>query len=130
MIHEGQRLAFGFEPGDDLPGVHSQLDDLEGNRTPNRLLLFGHIDRPEAALADELENLVMADDRPRPLRQRRVGRRCVRRVRPVRIRGRDVLTTQETPRFLFSRQQRFYFRAQCNVVPALAVQKLCLFLGG
>jgi phosphoserine / homoserine phosphotransferase len=31
MIHQRQGLAFGLEPGDDLPGVHAQLDDLRGD---------------------------------------------------------------------------------------------------
>ena len=29
MVHHRQRLALRLEPGDDLPGVHAQLDDLE-----------------------------------------------------------------------------------------------------
>src|SRR5947209_5154467 len=29
MVHHGQRLPFGFKAGDDLFGVHPELDDLE-----------------------------------------------------------------------------------------------------
>ena len=29
MLHQGQRLPFGFKPGQDLPGVHALLDDLD-----------------------------------------------------------------------------------------------------
>ena len=49
MVHHGQGLALGFEPGDDALGVHAQLDDLERHAPPHRLLLFGHIDHAAAA---------------------------------------------------------------------------------
>ncbi len=29
MIHERERLTFRFESGNDAPGVHAQLDDLD-----------------------------------------------------------------------------------------------------
>jgi hypothetical protein len=55
MIHHGQGLPFGSEPGDYLPGVHAQLNDLESDSAPDRFLLFGHVDHPTAALADLLQ---------------------------------------------------------------------------
>ena len=61
MVHERQRLALGLEPGDDLLGVHAQLDDLEGDPAADGLLLLGQIDHPAAALADLLEQLVAAN---------------------------------------------------------------------
>ena len=61
MVHEGQGLALGLEPGDDLLGVHAQLDDLEGHPAADRLGLLGHIDHPAAALADLFQQLVVAD---------------------------------------------------------------------
>ena len=61
MVHQRQRLALGLEPGNDLFGVHAQLDDLEGHPPLHRLLLLGHIDHPAAALADLLQQLVPAD---------------------------------------------------------------------
>ena len=61
MVHQRQRLAFGFEAGDDLPGVHAQLDDLEGDAAAHRFLLLGHIDHAAAAFADLLEQLVAAN---------------------------------------------------------------------
>ena len=61
MIHHRQRLPLRFEPGDDLPGVHAQLDDLERDAAAHRLLLLGHVDHPTAAFADLLEQLVAAD---------------------------------------------------------------------
>ena len=51
VIHHGQGLAFGFEAGDDLLGIHPQLDDLEGDAAAHRFVLLGDIDDPAAALA-------------------------------------------------------------------------------
>ena len=31
MIHHRQGLSLGLEPGHDFPGVHTRLDDLEGD---------------------------------------------------------------------------------------------------
>ena len=36
MIHHGQRLPLGFEAGDDLLGVHAQLDDLQRDAAAHR----------------------------------------------------------------------------------------------
>ena len=63
MIHHGQCLTFGFEPGDDLLGIHPQLDDLQGDLTRDRLGLFGHVNDPHTAHADFLKQLVAANDR-------------------------------------------------------------------
>ncbi len=64
MVHERQGLPFRFEPGDNLPGIHAGLDDLEGDLAAHRLFLFGHEDDAEAAFAELLEQLVRADDGP------------------------------------------------------------------
>src|SRR6266404_3881176 len=61
MVHQRQRLAFGLKASDDLPGVHAQLDDLEGDPAVDRLLLFSHIDHTAAALANLLKEFVSAD---------------------------------------------------------------------
>ena len=61
MIHHGQRLPLGLEAGDDLLGVHAQLDDLERDAPAHRLLLLGHIDHAAAAFADFLQQLVAAE---------------------------------------------------------------------
>ena len=61
VIHQGQRLPLGLEPGDDLPGIHPRLDDLQGNPAADRLALFGDINNPHAAFADLLPKLVGAD---------------------------------------------------------------------
>ena len=60
MVHHRQRLALGLEPGDDLPAVHAQLDDLEGDAAFDRLALLGHPDFAKAAFADLLQQLVAA----------------------------------------------------------------------
>jgi len=61
MLHHRQRLALSFEAGDDLPGVHAQLDDFERNAAANRFFLFRHIDDAAPAFADLLEEFVVAD---------------------------------------------------------------------
>src|SRR5207249_3881080 len=65
--HQRQSLALGFEAGDDLFGVHAQLDDLERQAPLDRLRLLGHIDHAAAAFADLLEELVASDVVARPL---------------------------------------------------------------
>ena len=61
MVHEGQGLAFGLEAGDHLARVHAGLEHLEGHLAAQRLLLLGHEDDAEAALADLFQQLVGAD---------------------------------------------------------------------
>ena len=58
MIHHRQRLPLRLKPGDDALGVHAQLDDLERHLPAHRFLLFRQINRPAAALADFLQQLV------------------------------------------------------------------------
>jgi len=43
--------AFSLEAGDELFGVHPQLDDLERNLTPHRFRLLGQVDYAETAFA-------------------------------------------------------------------------------
>jgi len=61
MIHHGQRLPLDFEAGDDLFGVHAQLDDLQRHSAADRLLLLGHINNAEAAFTDHLQQGVAAN---------------------------------------------------------------------
>ena len=68
MVHHRQRLPLGLEAGDDLLGVHAELDDLERDAAAHRFLLFGHIDDAAAAFADLLEQFVAADAVAGPLR--------------------------------------------------------------
>ena len=59
MVHQRQRLAFGFEPGDDAFRVHAQLDDLKRDVPADGLFLFGHINDAAAAFADLLQQFVI-----------------------------------------------------------------------
>jgi hypothetical protein len=52
VVHQGQRLPLYLEAGNDLPGVHPGLDDLERHQAFDRLGLPGHPHRAHAALAD------------------------------------------------------------------------------
>jgi hypothetical protein len=61
VVHKGQRLAFSFEPGDNLFGIHPQLDDLEGDAPANQRCLLGHINNAATAFAELLENLIVTD---------------------------------------------------------------------
>ena len=61
VVHHRQCLPLGLEAGDHLPGVHAQLDDLQRHPPADGLLLLGQIDDGEAALADLLQDLVVAD---------------------------------------------------------------------
>ncbi len=55
MVHQGQGLAFGFEAGDDLAGVHAGLDDLERDPAADGLFLLGQVDHSHAAFANQLQ---------------------------------------------------------------------------
>ena len=68
MVHQGQGLPLGLEPGEDLAAVHARLDDLERDHAPHRPRLLGHVDRAHAPFADLLQQLVWADDRARLVR--------------------------------------------------------------
>ena len=70
MIHQSDGLAFGLEAGDDLFGVHAQLDDLEGDAAADRHFLLGHPDAAHAAFTDFLEQLVPTDAIPSFLGER------------------------------------------------------------
>src|SRR5574338_1095776 len=61
MVHQRQRLAFGFEPRDDLASLHAELDDFQRNAAADRLLLLGEIDDTHAAFAEPLQNPVRPD---------------------------------------------------------------------
>ena len=46
VVHQGQGLPLGLEPGDHLPGVHPRLDHLQGHLPADRLGLLGHEHQP------------------------------------------------------------------------------------
>jgi len=57
MVHHRQGLTLCLRAGNDLSGVHPQLDDLERHPTADRLGLFGQIDDATSALADSPQKL-------------------------------------------------------------------------
>ena len=69
MVHHRERLAFGLKAGDDVFGVHPEFDDFEGDVSADGFLLFGHEDRPHAALRDKLKDLISTDDGSRAFGQ-------------------------------------------------------------
>jgi hypothetical protein len=84
MVHHRQGLPFGLEPGNHLPGVHPQFDDLQGHLPPDGSFaiaqdacarrpeqcgprarrLLGHIHHRHPPLANPLQQLVPPNDRP------------------------------------------------------------------
>ncbi len=68
VVHESQRLAFGFEAGNHLTGIHAGFDQLERDTPVHRLLLFGQPDFAHAAFADFLQETIAADYRAAGLR--------------------------------------------------------------
>jgi hypothetical protein len=61
MIHQRERLPFSLKSGHDTFGVHSRLDDFQGDSAPNRLLLFGHINHATPAFTNLLQQFVSAN---------------------------------------------------------------------
>ncbi len=61
MIHQRQRLSLGFEAGNDASGVHTQLDDFQGDGPVDWFLLLGHVHDSATAFADFLEQFVTPD---------------------------------------------------------------------
>lgn len=72
MIHQCQGLSFRFEPGDDLPRIHAQLDDLESDAADNWLGLLSHVNHAHPTFTDLLQQLVTANHCPRCLLGRQV----------------------------------------------------------
>jgi len=61
MIHERERLPFGFEARDDALRVHAELDHFERHSPAHRFFLLGHVNDAAAAFAQLLEQLVAAN---------------------------------------------------------------------
>ena len=54
VVHQGERLPLGVEPGQHPLRVHPGLDQFERDLPLHRLGLVGPVDRPHPALADDL----------------------------------------------------------------------------
>jgi len=63
MFHHRQRLTLGLETGDDILGVHAELDDFHCDAAANRFFLFGHVNHAAAAFAKPLKQFVAGDAR-------------------------------------------------------------------
>src|SRR5262249_9919102 len=103
MVHHRQRLAFGLKPRDDLPRVHSRLDDLQCDAASNRLVLLRHEHDAEAPLADPFEQLVAPDlsalvfeTGRRPVQVLQANSRIMKKLARLRVRapGRFDLTSK------------------------------------
>ena len=62
VVHQGQRLPLGVEPGQHRPRVHAGLDQLERHLPLDRLGLLGPVDGAHAPLAEDFEQRVPAGD--------------------------------------------------------------------
>ena len=60
-IRKRQGLTFCLETGDYLLGVHAHLDDLQRPLVLDGYTVFRQLDGTQAALGDELENMVGAN---------------------------------------------------------------------
>jgi hypothetical protein len=131
VVHEGQGLAFGLEAGDHLGGVHTGLDDLEGDLAADGVLLLGHVDDAHAALADLLEQLVRPDPRARALRRpRRAGRVQGRSGCGVAGGAGHGGAVEESVRQLMGGQQGRHRGPQLGLPGTGCVQKGSALLGG
>src|SRR5664280_1478608 len=116
MIHQRQRLSFGFKPCDDAFGVHAELDDFERDAAANRLLLLGHINDPATTFANLLEQLVSANLVAGFLGERHVDRGGSLEVETCRWCFEEIL------RLLMRPKQRLHALTQDGVARAGLVQ--------
>jgi hypothetical protein len=58
VVHQRQRLLLGFKTGNNLLGIHTRLDDLQGNLPPDGLMLLGKVDDAHTALPQNLQQLI------------------------------------------------------------------------
>ena len=116
MVHHRQRLALGLKPGYDTPGVHAELDHLEGHPTTNGLGLFGDIDHTAAAFAELFADFVMPDKIAWFL-----GRRRGHHHRAVCARGRDGL--KEFPGVVVRPKQKLDAPTQLRILAAGRVEE-------
>src|SRR5262245_48741204 len=61
MIHQGQRLPLRLKACNHTLRVHPRLNDLEGDATADRLLLFGDENDPASSLSNFVQKFVPAD---------------------------------------------------------------------
>ena len=61
VTHAREGRALGLEAPQHRAAVHSELDDLQGDPTHERLALLGQVDDPHAALAEDLQDRIGAN---------------------------------------------------------------------
>ena len=61
VVHQRERLTLLLEARDDLAAVHAELDQLERDATPDRLVLLSEEDLTHAPGAEPFENGIGAD---------------------------------------------------------------------
>src|SRR5262249_21743611 len=64
VIHQGQRLTLGIEPGQDGPRIHTDLDQLESDLALDGLGLIGAVDGAHPAFAEDVSECVPTCDDP------------------------------------------------------------------
>ena len=64
MIHQGQRLTLGVEPGQDGPRIHTDLDQLESDLALDGLGLIGAVNGAHPAFAEDVSERVPTRDDP------------------------------------------------------------------
>ncbi len=74
VVHHRQGLPLGLEAGDDAPGVHPELQDLEGHLALHGGDLLGKIDRTASPLAEMVDQRVGPDLITKDLTDRIGGR--------------------------------------------------------
>ncbi len=62
VVHQGQRLPLGVEPGQHGTRVHADLDQLQCHLPPDRFGLIGPVDGAHPPLAEDFEQRVPAGD--------------------------------------------------------------------
>jgi hypothetical protein len=84
VVEERQGLALGLEAGDDLLGVHAELDELQCDAAADGEGLIGEEDLAHAAFADLLQQAEGTDGHGGGGRGGLRGERALGRLRPMR----------------------------------------------
>ena len=61
VIHHRQSLSLSLKPPDYTPGIHAQLQYLEGNRSSNRVLLLDSVNPAPSSLSHQFHETVGAN---------------------------------------------------------------------
>ena len=123
MIHHREHLSLDLEPGDDLPAIHSELEDLEGDAPFDRFALLGHPDFSEPAFTELFEQLIAANHLGGGLLDREFGD-----ARPLCLQGGS---RQEAVVRKMLLQQLVHLAAESDIVAAgpLKIRRACLRRG-